>query len=71
MDLLGVRAWARRCVVIEDATPGILAGRAAGARVIAVRAGNFVGYDLSSADVVVDTLADVTAELCAELVAGD
>jgi HAD superfamily hydrolase (TIGR01509 family) len=71
MDLLGVRAWARRCVVIEDATPGILAGHAAGARVIAVRAGNFVGYDLSSADVVVDTLADVTAELCAELVAGD
>jgi HAD superfamily hydrolase (TIGR01509 family) len=70
MDLLGVRDWARRCVVIEDATPGILAGRAAGARVIAVRAGNFVGYDLSPADVVVDTLADVTDELCAGLVAG-
>lgn len=69
MDLLGVRAQARRCIVIEDATPGILAGRAAGARVIAVRAGNFVGYDLSDADVVVDTLADVTDQLCDDLVA--
>ena len=71
MDKLGVRARAARCIVIEDATPGILSGRAAGARVIAVRAGNFVGYDLSPADVVVDTLDDVTDELCDRLVAGD
>ena len=69
MDLLGVRAAAHRCIVIEDAEPGILAGRAAGARVIAVRVGNFVGYDLRAADVVVDTLADVTDELCARLIA--
>jgi HAD superfamily hydrolase (TIGR01509 family) len=69
MDRLGVRAAASRCVVIEDATPGILAGRAAGARVIGVRVGNFAGYDLSPADVVVDTLADVTDELCARLIA--
>ena len=69
MDRLGVRAQAHRCIVVEDATPGILAGLAAGARVIAVRAGNFVGYDLSPADVVVDTLTDVTDELCAELIA--
>jgi len=68
MDRLGVRAQARRCIVLEDATPGILAGRAAGARVIAVRAGNFVGYDLTPADVVVDTLADVTDQLCADLI---
>lgn len=68
MDRLGVRARARQCVVIEDATPGILAGKAAGARVIAVRVGNFVGYDLSPADVVVDTLADVTDDLLAALV---
>jgi HAD superfamily hydrolase (TIGR01509 family) len=67
MDRLGVRAHAAHCIVIEDAAPGIQAGRAAGARVIAVRAGNFVGYDLSAADVVVDTLADVTDELCAKL----
>jgi beta-phosphoglucomutase-like phosphatase (HAD superfamily) len=68
MDLLGLRAQAARCIVIEDAAPGIQAGRAAGARVIAVRVGNFVGYDLSAADVVVDTLAEVTDELCARLI---
>lgn len=65
MRLLGVVA--ARCVVIEDATPGILSGRAAGARVIAVRAGNFSGYDLSGADAVVDTLAEVDAALCDRL----
>jgi HAD superfamily hydrolase (TIGR01509 family) len=69
MDRLGVRAVAGRCIVVEDATPGILSGRAAGAIVIGVRVGNFVGYDLSAADVVVDTLADVTDELCARLLA--
>jgi HAD superfamily hydrolase (TIGR01509 family) len=58
---------ARGCLVIEDATPGILSGRAAGARVIAVRAGNFAGYDLSPADAVVDTLEEVTHDLCARL----
>lgn len=68
MDRLGVREMPERCVVIEDATPGILAGRAAGARVIGVRVGNFVGYDLSAADVVVDTLADVTDQLLGDLV---
>jgi HAD superfamily hydrolase (TIGR01509 family) len=51
------------CVVIEDATPGILSGKAAGAAVIAVRAGNFAGYDLTPAHVVVDTLDDVTDDL--------
>ena len=58
---LGARA--ERSIAVEDATPGILSARAAGARVIAVRAGNFIGYDLSAADVVVDTLADLTDEL--------
>jgi HAD superfamily hydrolase (TIGR01509 family) len=58
-----------RAIAIEDATPGILSARAAGARVIGVRAGNFAGYDLSPADVVVDTLDDVTDALCAGLVA--
>ena len=60
---------AARSIVIEDATPGILSARAAGLRVIAVQAGNFVGYDLSPADVVVDTLDEVTDELCARLLA--
>ena len=64
---LGVSA--HRSIAIEDATPGILSARAAGARVIAVRAGNFAGYDLSPADVVVDTLDEVTDELIARLLA--
>ena len=34
-----------------------------------MRAGNFAGYDLSAADVVVDTLDEVGDELCARLVA--
>jgi beta-phosphoglucomutase-like phosphatase (HAD superfamily) len=64
---LGVSAG--RSIAIEDATPGILSARAAGARVIAVRAGNFAGYDLSPADLVVDTLDDVTDEVVAGLLA--
>jgi len=66
MERLG--AAPARAVVLEDATPGILSARAAGARVVAVRAGNFSGYDLSAADVVVDTLDEVTDELVARLV---
>jgi len=62
---LAVRA--ERTIAIEDATPGILSARAAGARVIAVRAGNFVGYDLSPADVIVDTLDDVTDDMMSRL----
>ncbi len=58
-----------RCLVIEDAEPGIQSGRAAGAKVIAVRVGNFSGYDLSAAHKVVDTLDDITDDLCAALTA--
>ncbi len=53
----------RACIVIEDAEPGILAGKASGAGVIAVRAANFLGYDQSAADAIVDTLESVTDEL--------
>jgi HAD superfamily hydrolase (TIGR01509 family) len=66
IERLGVVA--ARSVAIEDATPGILSARAAGARVVAVRAGNFSGYDLSAADVVVGTLDEVTDELVERLV---
>ncbi len=66
--LARVRSNPARTVVLEDATPGILSARAAGLRVIAIRAGNFAGYDLSAADVVVDTLEEVTDELAAGLV---
>ena len=67
--LAAVGVPAGRTLVIEDATPGIQAARAAGLRVIGVQAGNFAGYDLSQADVVVDTLDQVTDELCARLLA--
>lgn len=65
MRLLGVSP--EGSIVIEDAEPGILAGKAACARVIAVRRANFLGYDLSAADVVVDTLEDVTDALLERL----
>ena len=58
MRLLGIESHA--AIVIEDAEPGILSGKAAGARVIAVRRGNFMGYDQSAADAVVDTLERVS-----------
>jgi HAD superfamily hydrolase (TIGR01509 family) len=61
MRLLGVAPNA--CIVIEDAEPGILSGKAAGARVIAVGRANFLGYDQSAADVIVETLEQVTDEL--------
>lgn len=66
IERLGVPASG--CVVIEDASPGIRSARAAGTRVVAVRAGNFSGHDLSLADVVVDTLDEVSHDLCARLV---
>jgi len=58
---LGVRP--DRCVVLEDSRAGIAAGIAAGMSVIAIRAGNFAGQDQSAAQVIVNTLDDVTIEL--------
>lgn len=54
MERLGVLPHA--CVVIEDSVAGIAAGRAAGCIVVAVRAGNFGGWDQSGAHRVIDTL---------------
>ena len=65
MRLLGVGP--RASIVIEDAEPGILAGKAAEAHVIAVRRANFMGYDQSAADVIVDTLEQVTFDLLEKL----
>jgi HAD superfamily hydrolase (TIGR01509 family) len=67
VNQLGVAA--ARCIAIEDATPGILSACAAGVRVVGVQAGNFSGYDLSAAHIVVDTLDDVTDQLCDSLMA--
>jgi HAD superfamily hydrolase (TIGR01509 family) len=57
MAALGVEA--NRCIVIEDSVSGIAAGRAAGCFVVAVRAGNFGGWDQSKAHRIIDTLADL------------
>lgn len=55
-----------RCVVIEDAPNGIEAARAAGCRVIAVT--NTCGRtDLRNADVIVDSLAEVSLDTVREL----
>jgi len=65
MRLLGISPDG--CIVVEDAEPGILAGKSAGARVIAVRRANFVGYDQSAADLVVDTLEEVSDDMLERL----
>ncbi len=55
------------CLVIEDSTAGIAAGRTAGCVVLAVRAGNFGGWDQSGAHRVIDTLEQLTPSLVEEL----
>ena len=57
----------QRCLVIEDSTAGIAAGRTAGAQVVGVQAGNFADQDQSQAHRIIDTLHDLTGELVAEL----
>jgi beta-phosphoglucomutase len=55
-----------RCVVFEDAPVGVAAGKAAGCKVIALT--GTVGHDeLSAADLVVDTLADLPAATVRDL----
>jgi HAD superfamily hydrolase (TIGR01509 family) len=56
------------CLVIEDSVSGIAAGRAAGCLVVAVRAGNFGGWDQSGAHRVIDTLDELTPALVDSLV---
>lgn len=56
-ELVGVEP--SRCVVLEDAPAGIRAGRAAGARVIALRT-THLDDELHEADAIVDDLASLT-----------
>lgn len=51
------------CLVVEDSFAGIAAGRAAGAHVFAVAAGNFAGHDQSAAHHQIATLEELTLEL--------
>jgi HAD superfamily hydrolase (TIGR01509 family) len=57
----------QHCVVIEDSVAGIAAGRAAGCLVLAVRAGNFGGWDQSGAHVILDSLEELTPSLVDKL----
>jgi HAD superfamily hydrolase (TIGR01509 family) len=58
---------AHECVVIEDSEAGIAAGRSAGCLVVAVRAGNFGGWNQSGAHLVIDTLEELTPSLVERL----
>jgi HAD superfamily hydrolase (TIGR01509 family) len=64
-ELLGVQAT--RCAVVEDSANGIRAGRAAGARVIAIPNQHFPPAPdvLAQADVVLGSLAELTPEVAA------
>ena len=63
----GVRAIgyaASECIVIEDASPGIVSARDAGVRVIALRT-TYNSNDLGSAEAVVDDLTQLRVEVVA------
>jgi HAD superfamily hydrolase (TIGR01509 family) len=65
MRVLGLAP--HECCVVEDSLNGIAAGRAAGCLVVAVRAGNFGGWDQSHAHHVIDTLEAFTPSLVEQL----
>ncbi len=67
MHQLGIEP--EQCLVIEDSVAGIAAGRAAGCIVLAVRAGNFGGWDQTGAHHLIDTLDGFTPSLVDELFA--
>jgi HAD superfamily hydrolase (TIGR01509 family) len=51
------------CVVVEDAEAGVLAGKAAGMKVVAVKSPNTHGQDLGAADLVVDSMVDINVKV--------
>lgn len=65
MGVLGLEP--QHCVVLEDSVAGIRAGRSAGCLVIAVRAGNFGGWDQSGAHHIIDSLVGLTPALVDQL----
>jgi HAD superfamily hydrolase (TIGR01509 family) len=67
MAIAALGVAAHDCLVVEDSVNGIAAGRAAGCLVLAVRAGNFGGWDQSGAHHVIDTLAELTPRLVDQL----
>jgi HAD superfamily hydrolase (TIGR01509 family) len=51
------------CLVLEDATNGVEAAKAAGMKVIGVRNPYTLKQNLSDADIIVDSLDEITAEM--------
>ncbi|MEX0587579.1 MAG: HAD hydrolase-like protein, partial [Patescibacteria group bacterium] len=49
----------RECVIVEDSTAGVEAGKAAGAKVIALKTDWYTRDQLSRADFIADSFADV------------
>jgi beta-phosphoglucomutase len=62
---LGIKP--KDCVVVEDAEAGILAGKAAGMGVIAVRSPNTHSQDLSKADRIVDSIENISLDYISRL----
>ena len=55
------------CLVLEDSTAGIAAGKAAGCKVVGIRVGNFANQDQSGAHAVIDSLEELTHSLIEQL----
>lgn len=66
-QISGKQLSPERSVVIEDSVPGVKAGKAMGARVLAVTTSH-PAEQLSHADMVVDSLSDVSVETLRSLV---
>lgn len=62
-----LRVDPRECVVFEDSSAGIGAGRAAGCQVVAVSVGNYAKQDQSAAHRVISTLKEASWDFLAEL----
>lgn len=62
-----LRVGAQECLVLEDATKGIQSAKAAGCKCVAVSNPNVPAQDFSEADVVVNSLDEVTLDLIKEL----
>ncbi|MFH0862791.1 MAG: HAD family phosphatase [Candidatus Altiarchaeota archaeon] len=64
-EKVGVRP--SNCVVVEDAEAGILAGKAAGMKVVGLRSPNTHGQDLSKADAIVYSLEEIDVKFLRRL----
>lgn len=50
------------CIVIEDAEAGVLAAKASGMKCVAVKSPNTFGQDLDKADLIVESLVELSVE---------